>query len=101
MKQSELDLQFELVELPEELSSILQRLHEEGYRYVVQDKDMNSVACFSIEPKKYNDPESWGYSNPDAPGALPAYPILGARIPDVRWANRSATLIKAYLGVRE
>lgn len=99
MTQMELSLQVEAVKLPAELIKTLQDLHEKGYRYLAQDNDIDALCCFSLKPKKYNEIESWGYINPDAQGVLPAYPILKADIPNVKWSNRSATLIESYLEV--
>lgn len=101
MDQAELELQFEVSELPEYVNSELRRLYDSGYRYVAQDEGMHSVSCYSINPKKYQDVRGgfWGYDNPDAPGVLPAYPILYVKLPEVRWSNRSATLIEVFLEV--
>jgi len=101
VNQLELGLQFKAAELPDELIKTLQDLYDKGYRYVEQDNGIEAVCCFSLKPKKYNDTESWGYINPDVPGVLPAYPIRKAKIPNIKWSNRSATLIESYLGVKE
>lgn len=101
MGQTELDLQFETLELPDRIASVMQELYEKGYRYVAQDEGMETVCCFSLEPRKYRDGGFWGYDNPDAPGVLPAYPVQGVQLPGVRWGNRSATLIEIYLEVEQ
>lgn len=100
MSQTELNLQFEAIRLPKHITSTLQNLYEKGYRYIAQDKGLDTVCCFSLKPRKYSDLELWGYENPDASGVLPAYPIHDTEIPGIMWSNRSATLIEIYLGVR-
>lgn len=72
-------------------------LYEKGYRYVVRDKDMGYLTCFSIKPRKYKDIEAWGYVDPDVPKALMAYPIGNTDIAEINWSIRSATLIAVFL----
>lgn len=81
----------------EQAMSLLQELHEKGYRYVVRDKELSYLNCFSLKPKKYMDIESWGYVNPDAPGVMMSYPIKNADITEINWTNRSATLIEEFI----
>lgn len=78
--------------------SILTDLHSKGYRYVVRDKEMNYLVCFSLKPKKYRDTESWGYVDSDVPEAIMAYPIKNTDIQEINWSNRSATLILDFVG---
>ena len=76
---------------------VLNRLYEKGYRYVVRDKDMDYLVCYSLKPKKYLEIESWGYVNPDAQGAMMAYPFKNTDITEITWSNKSATLISECL----
>lgn len=97
MEQLELGLEIEPVELPGQLVRTLREFYQQGYRYIARDKDMELVTCYSLKPKKYQDGKFWGYADPDAQGVLPAYPIFGADIPDIKWTNKSATLIEYFL----
>lgn len=78
--------------------SILTDLHSKGYRYVVRDKEMNYLVCFSLKPKKYRDTESWGYVDPDEQGALMACPIKNTDVEEINWSNRTAALILDFVG---
>lgn len=84
-----------------EVIDLLINLHERGYLYVVRDKDMPYLLCFSLKPKRYRDTESWGYVNPDEKGALPAYPIKNIDITEINYSNKSATLIMDLLKILE
>lgn len=75
----------------------LKELHEKGYQYVVRDKDMDYLCCFSLKPKKYREIEGWGYVDADAPKTKMAYPIRNTDITEISWSNRSATLIADLL----
>lgn len=81
----------------EEVIGLLEDLYKEGYRYIVRDKVFPNLIVFSLKPKKYRDTESWGYVDPDAQGVLPAYPIKNTDITEIKWTNRTVTLIEAYL----
>lgn len=81
----------------EKTEVVLMDLFEKGYRYVVRDKEMNYLSCFSLKPKKYRDTESWGYTNPDDPRAMAAYLIKNTDITEINWTNKSASLISDYL----
>src|SRR5690625_4861390 len=72
---------------------LLTNLYKQGYMYVLRNKNMPYLICFSLKPKRYLDTESWGYVNPDAVGALPAYPIKNTSITEINYSNKSATLI--------
>lgn len=76
-------------------------LYEEGYRYVVRDKDMPVLSCYSLKPKRYRDLESWGYVNPLSIGVMMAYPIKNNDITEIDYSNRSATLISDFLNEAE
>jgi len=76
-----------------DVMNLLTNLYKRGYMYVVRDKDMPYLICFSLKPKRYLDTESWGYVNPDEEGVLPAYPIKNTDITEVNYSNKSATLI--------
>lgn len=80
-----------------EVMEELKELYKKGYRYIVRDKDMPSLLCFSLKPKRYRDMESWGYVDGDAHGVLPAYPIKNRDIAEINYNNRSATLIEDFL----
>lgn len=58
---------------------------------------MDCLVCFSLKPKKYLEIESWGYVNPDAHGAMMAYPLKNADIPEINWSNKSAKMISDFL----
>lgn len=81
----------------EEVVELLKDISEKGYKYVVRDKDMPFLSCFSLKPKRYREIESWGYVNENATGALPAYPIKNKDITEINYNNRSATLISDWL----
>ena len=81
----------------EEVIVLFGELYEKGYRYVVRDAGMQCLVCFSLKPKKYRDTESWGYVNPNNPDVMPAYPIQNEDVWEIKWTNRAATLIDAYL----
>lgn len=75
----------------------LKALYGKGYRYVVRDKDSIYINCYSLQPKKYRDLESWGYVDPDVAGVLPAS-IRNIDLVEINWGNRSAVLIEELLG---
>lgn len=75
----------------------LKELHKRGYRYVVRDKDMPYLLCFSIKPKRYRDIESWGYVDPNRQGVLPAYPIRNVDVTEIHYNNKSAMLIEDFI----
>lgn len=81
----------------EEVVELLKDISEKGYKYVVRDKDMPFLSCFSLKPKRYREIESWGYVNENATGVLPAYPIKNKDITEINYNNRSATLISNWL----
>lgn len=81
----------------EQVIKSLQDLYAEGYRYVVREKDMQWLLCFSLKPKKYREFEGWGYVDPDVTGVITAYPIKNTDITEINWTNRSATLIEDFL----
>lgn len=81
----------------DETLAILQRLYERGYRYVVREKEMSYLVCFSLKPKRFMELEIWGYPNVEASGVVPAYPIKNEDITEINWNNRSATLIYDFL----
>lgn len=74
----------------------LKYLYEKGYRYVVRDKEMPYLTCFSVKPKRYRDLEIWGYVKPGDENALMAYPIKNTDITEIHWNNRSAMPISHY-----
>ncbi len=80
-----------------ETIEILKQQHAKGYRYVVRDKEMPYLICFSIKPKRYRDMESWGYVDSDADGVMGAYPIKNTDITEIHFNNRAATLISNFL----
>lgn len=80
-----------------EVIKVLKRLYEEGYRYVVRDKDMPVLCCYSLKPKRYMDMEAWGYVNALSIGAMMAYPIKNKDVTEINYLNRSATLISDFL----
>lgn len=75
----------------------LKELHERGYRYVVRDKDMPILLCFSLKPKRYRDTHSWGYVDAYDKKALPAFPIRNTDITEINYNNRSAMLIEEFI----
>lgn len=77
----------------EEALALLKELQDKGYQYVVRDKGMGYLCCFSLKPKKYQCSESWGYVDPDSPAVMMAEPIKNTDIREINWNNRSATLI--------
>ena len=81
-----------------EIVEVLKQLYEKGYRYVVRDKDMPYLVCFTLKPKRYSDIESWGYVNPNESGVMGAYPIKNKDITEINYSNRSATSITDFLG---
>lgn len=81
----------------EETKNKLKQLYEKGYRYVVRDKEMPYLVCFSLKPKRYLAEESWGYKSPDLQNSIPAYPIKNTDVSEVNWSNRSATLISDFV----
>ncbi|MEX3623743.1 hypothetical protein [Viridibacillus arvi] len=83
--------------MKESIVNVLNQLYEEGYRYVVRDKDKNYLICYSLKPKKYLELEAWGYVNPDAQGAIMAHPFENTDNTEITWSNSSATLISDYL----
>lgn len=97
MEQLELGLEIDPIAIPEQSVRLLKELYQQGYRYLARDKDMELVVCFSFKPKKYRGGEFWGYSDPDAPGVLPACPLSGHDIPGVKWTDKSATAIECFL----
>lgn len=81
----------------EQVVAILNRLYEEGYRYVVRDEESRYLNCYSLKPKKYRDMGSWGYINPESEGVMMAYPIKNTVIPEINWTNKSAMLIVDFI----
>ncbi len=75
----------------------MKELYERGYRYVVRDKEMPYLVCFSLKPKRYRELESWGYKDADISKALPAYPIKNTDVKEINFNNRSATLIEDFV----
>lgn len=80
---------------------ILEQLYEKGYRYVARDKDSDFLICFSLKPKKYMKLEFWGYVDSDAQGVKMAYIFRNTDITEIKWSNRSATLIAEFLGLNK
>lgn len=80
---------------------ILEQLYNEGYRYVVRDKDSDFLTCFSLKPKHYMDLESWGYVDENERGAKMAYIFRNTDVAEIKWSNRSATLIAEFLGLNK
>lgn len=76
-----------------QVQETLKKLYEKGYRYVVRDKGMNYLTCFSVKPKRYRKLEIWGYVKLDAKGVIEAYPIKNTDVTEINWNNRSATPI--------
>lgn len=83
----------------EQTKQLLADLYEKGYRYIVRDKGMQYLGCYSHKPKKYMDMECWGY--PDRAlrddDTKPAMPIKNKDITEINWTNRSAVLISDFL----
>lgn len=87
---------FELKSRPQVIEK-LKTMHDRGYRWVVRDKDMPYLCCYSIKPKRYRDIDAWGYADPYARGAVPAYPIKNTDITEINYNNRSATAIYDFI----
>lgn len=85
------------LKIRKQTEATLMHLYEKGYRYVVRDKEMHYLSCFSLKPKKYRDTESWGYVNPHEQGAMMAYAIKNTDITEINWSNKSPTLISYFL----
>lgn len=76
---------------------LLKRLSKQGYKYVTRDPESEWLLCFSLKPKKYMDGNFWGYVNEDATGVLMARGFKNTDINEIRWSNRSPTLINEFL----
>ena len=75
----------------------LKELLSEGYKYVVREPESEWLLCFSLEPKKYGDGEFWGYVNEKDTGAQMAKQIKNTDITEIKWTNKVATSIEAFL----
>ena len=80
---------------------ILEQLYKKGYSYVVRNKDSDFLSCFSLKPKKYMGLEIWGYVDSDLQGAKMSYIFRNTDITEIKWSNRSATLIAEFLGLNK
>lgn len=76
---------------------LLKRLSKQGYKYVTRDLESEWLICFSLKPKKYMDGCFWGYVNENAPGVLMARGFKNTDINEIRWSNRSPTVISDFL----
>lgn len=95
--QEELKFEYEAVKVPERTARILKEMYNAGYRYIARCEGMKYITCYFPQPTKFRSLEIWGYKNPDAPDVLPAYPLVGIDLPDVKWSNKFATLIEIFL----
>lgn len=73
------------------------RLSDQGYKYVVRDKDSTLLHCYSVRPKKYFDTKCWGYASAKTKHALMAYPVYNVDIVEINWSNKNATTIKKFI----
>lgn len=89
---------------PSDLKSFIAALKElknKGYKYIVRDPGMKSVACFTAKPKKYNMGDEdffWGYSDIDLKASKPAHPIF-YDAPGIYSNGKQATFIEDWLKV--
>lgn len=78
-------------------AELLKRLSKQGYKYVTRDLESEWLLCFSLKPKRYLDLEIWGYVNEKDDGALMAHGFKNTDITEIRWSNRSPTMINEFL----
>lgn len=76
---------------------LLKRLSEQGYKFVTRDPGSEWLICFSLKPKKYMELGCWGYVNEHKPGVLVANGFKNDDINEIRWDNRSPTVIDEFL----
>ncbi|MEO1768286.1 hypothetical protein [Candidatus Enterococcus ferrettii] len=76
---------------------LLKRLSKQGYKYVTRDLESEWLLCFNLKPKRYLDLEIWGYVNEKDDGAMMARGFKNTDITEIRWSNRSPTLINEFL----
>lgn len=76
---------------------LLNQLSKQGYKYVTRDMESEWLLCFSLKPKKYLKMKCWGYVNENSDGAMMASGFKNVDITEIRWSNRSPTLISEFL----
>lgn len=81
----------------QETLKLLKKMLADGYKYIVRDPESEWLLCFSLEPKKYRDGEFWGYVNEKEHSAKMARQIRNTDITEIKWTNKVATSIEAFL----
>lgn len=81
----------------QQAKDLLERLSKQGYRYIARDPESEWILCFSLKPKRYLKLECWGYVNENSDGAMMASGFKNVDITEIRWNNRSPTMIEDFL----